>query len=701
MPLKTTAGDHGGAATKGRGATINIEGRFEKWAREQADDGWFQAPSEDERTKPETVVAIERVKTIITRNDSPDLGFDRSINPYRGCEHGCSYCASGDTLILMGDGRTKPLSEIRVGDEVYGTRHEGHYRRYAKSRVLAHWSSIKPAYRTTLEDGTELVTSGDHRFLTERGWKYVADTATLPQRAHLTTNNKLQGTGAFAEGPSENSEYRRGYLCGLIRGDAHLKSFVCVDDRRSHRVHTFRLALCDREALLRAQDYLFDFGIATQEFRFYAAQGRRRESNAIRATSKQRFEAIVKLIAWPSNPGSDWSKGFLAGIFDAEGSFSQTVWRVSNTDPEIIAWTSRCLTSLGFGFAIEHQVVRLRGGLREHLRFFHSTYPAIKRKLNLEGQAIKSDAKLRVVKVEPLGKAMRLFDITTETEDFIANGVVSHNCYARPSHGYLGLSPGLDFETRLFAKVNAAEKLREELAKPGYRVEPFAIGVNTDAYQPIEREYKITRSIFEVLLETRHPSFIITKSALIERDLDLLVPLAKDNLLGVTITLVTLDQGISRFLEPRTSAPSRRVKAIETLASAGIPVNVNIAPVIPFLTDAELETIMGTVKAAGARSAAYTLLRLPWEVKDIFRAWLETHFPLKAAHVMSRVRDMRGGRENDPNFGSRMHGQGEFGELLSQRYHKGIARFGLDAPWPELDCSRFVRPSPAGQKSLF
>ncbi|MGE5615710.1 MAG: PA0069 family radical SAM protein [Bacillota bacterium] len=303
--------------------------------------------------------------------------------------------------------------------------------------------------------------------------------------------------------------------------------------------------------------------------------------------------------------------------------------------------------------------------------------------------------------IEPLGKAMRLYDITTETGDFIANGIVSHNCYARPSHAYLGLSPGLDFETRLFAKTNAAEKLREELSKPNYRVEPIAIGVNTDAYQPIEREYRITRSVFEVLLEAKHPSFVITKSALIERDLDLLVPLALQNLLGVTITLVTLDHAISRHLEPRTTAPARRLKTIETLAAAGIPVNVNIAPVIPFLTDAELENIMEAVAAAGARSAAYTLLRLPWEVKDIFKAWLETHFPLKAAHVMSRVREMRGGRENDPNFVSRMHGQGEFGELLRQRYRKGIARFGLDKPWPELDCTKFKPPRLDGQQSLF
>ena len=709
MPLKTTAGNHG-AAAKGRGATINPEGRFEKLSRDEVDDGWFQeAP--DEPSRPKTVVAIEQVKTIITRNDSPDIGFDRSINPYRGCEHGCSFCAEGGTLILMADGRTRPLSEIRVGDEIYGTRRSGFYRRYTKTRVLAHWSSIKPAYRTTLEDGTTLITSGDHRFLTERGWKHVTGTEQgALRRPHLTISNKLMGTGAFAEGSVDTDDYRRGYLCGMIRGDGYLKSGECVSGARTYRIRDFRLALCDCEALLRAQDYLLDFGITTGEFQFQAAVGRRREMNAIRSSGQCRFDRITALIKWPVDPTADWSKGFLAGIFDAEGSFSQTVWRVANTDPAIISWVERCLDQFGFKHVIDHtphterkpiDQVRLKGGLREHLRFFHTVCPAITRKLNLEGQAIKSDAKLRVVSIEPLGKAMRLYDITTGTEDFIANGVVSHNCYARPSHAYLGLSPGIDFETRLFAKTNAAEKLREELAKPGYRCEPIAIGVNTDAYQPIERKYGITRSILEVLSEAHHPSYLITKSALIERDIDILASLAQRRLVSVTITIVTLDPEISRHLEPRTTAPARRLKAIEKLSAAGIPVNVNIAPVIPFLTDSELEAIMEAAAKAGAHSAAYTLLRLPWEVKDIFRAWLDAHYPLKAEHVMSRVRDMRGGRINDPNFGSRMHGQGEFGDLLRQRYRKGLARFGLDRPAGELDCSLFVPLSPSGQARLF
>jgi DNA repair photolyase len=711
MPLKTTAGHHG-AVAKGRGASINPEGRFEIYNREAAEDGWFQEP-EDAASKPKTVIAIEKAKSVISRHNSPDVGFAQSINPYRGCAHGCTYCISGDTPVLMGSGRTLPISELRVGDEIYGTRLEGHFRRYVKSTVLAHWSVIKPAFRTTLEDGTTFVTSGDHRFLTERGWKHVQDTHPI-QRPHLTTSNRLLGTGQFAEGPRENDNYRRGYLCGMIRGDGHLKSYEYHVRKRVDRVHGFRLALADPEALLRTQDYLEDFGIMTHEFQFLAAAGTHRAMHAIRSNSQANFLAIKSLVAWPADPSVEWSKGFLAGVFDAEGSFSQTVLRISNTDPEIIGWIGESLRRFGFRAVVKHvdtgrqkpiDVVRMIGGLQEHLRFFHTVRPAITRKLDITGQAIKtSGARLRVVSVEPLGRAMRLFDITTSTEDFIANGVVSHNCFARPSHAYLGLSPGLDFETRLSAKTNAAEKLREEFAKPGYRCEPLTIGVNTDAYQPIEREYKVTRSILEVASATYHPVSIITKSALVERDMDLLVPMAKRKLVNVTISITTLSNETSRRMEPRTSAPMRRLLAVKRLSEAGIPVNVNVAPVIPFLTDHELEPILEAAKEHGALSAHYTLVRLPWEVKDIFRAWLEAHFPLKAAHVMSRIHEMREGRDNDPNFGTRMTGTGLFAELLRQRYEKASKRLGLDHRHDydfELDTSVFVPPSLHGQKTLF
>jgi DNA repair photolyase len=274
-------------------------------------------------------------------------------------------------------------------------------------------------------------------------------------------------------------------------------------------------------------------------------------------------------------------------------------------------------------------------------------------------------------------------------------------CYARPSHGYLNLSPGLDFETRLFAKPEAAQLLRAELAKPSYRCSPIALGVNTDCYQPVERELKITRQILEVLAECRHPVSIVTKSVLIERDLDLLTRLARDDLVQVFISVTTLEAEVARKLEPRAASPRRRLQAIRALNEAGVPCGVFVAPVIPFLTDAELENVLQAAQAQGARTAAYTLLRLPYELKDLFKDWLLTHYPLKAEHVMSRLRGMRGGKENDSDFGSRFVGEGLFARLLMQRFHLACERLGLGWPEAGLDTTKFVRPNQGGQQSLF
>jgi DNA repair photolyase len=341
--------------------------------------------------------------------------------------------------------------------------------------------------------------------------------------------------------------------------------------------------------------------------------------------------------------------------------------------------------------------------LREHLRFFHRVDPAITRKLDIEGQAVKSEARLRVVAIEPLGKALRLYDITTETGDFIANGVVSHNCYARPSHAYRNLSPGIDFETRLFAKVNAAELLRKELSRPGYRCEVISLGANTDPYQPVEREWKITRGILEVCAEFNQPLGIVTKNALIERDIDILAPMAEKRLVNVFISCNNLDHDLARRLEPRCSAPRRRLEAMRRLSDAGIPVGVLVAPVIPFLTDHRIEPVLEAAWAHGARAAGYVLMRLPWEVKDLFKDWLTRHYPLKANHVMSRVHEMRGGRDNDPAFGSRMRGSGELADLLAQRFHIACKRLGFNGGRRNraLDTTVFKVPVRAGQLPLF
>jgi DNA repair photolyase len=250
-------------------------------------------------------------------------------------------------------------------------------------------------------------------------------------------------------------------------------------------------------------------------------------------------------------------------------------------------------------------------------------------------------------------------------------------CYARPSHAYLNLSPGLDFETRLFYKQDAARLLEQELAAPNYRCSPITIGANTDPYQPIEREYRVTRSIIEVLAKYRHPFSIITKSAMIERDIDLLAPLAADQLVYALISVTTLSNELKRTLEPRTASPAARLRAIRNLHEAGIPVGVMVAPIIPVLTDHELERILTAAVASGARSAAYVLVRLPYELKDLFREWLEHNEPLKAKHVMSRLQAMRGGKDNDSRFGVRQRGEGEYAALLAGRFSAACARLGL------------------------
>ena len=265
-------------------------------------------------------------------------------------------------------------------------------------------------------------------------------------------------------------------------------------------------------------------------------------------------------------------------------------------------------------------------------------------------------------------------------------------CYARPSHAYLDLSPGLDFETRLFAKTNAAELLRRELASSRHAVSCINIGANTDPYQPIERDYRITRSLLEVMLETRHPVALVTKNALVLRDLDLLGELARLNLVRVYISVTTLDAGLAQVLEPRASAPHRRLQAIARLREAGVPVGTLVAPLIPFVNDDELEAILAEVAGAGAEWAGYVMLRLPHEVKDLFRDWLEAHLPLRAARVMAAMQQMRGGRDNDPRFGARMTGQGTLALLLRRRFEVAASRLGLNREQAPLRCDLFQPP---------
>ena len=279
-------------------------------------------------------------------------------------------------------------------------------------------------------------------------------------------------------------------------------------------------------------------------------------------------------------------------------------------------------------------------------------------------------------------------------------------CYARPTHSYLNLSPGLDFETRIVAKVNAAQRLREAFAARHYVPLLLNIGSATDAYQPAERKLGITRSVIEVLSEHHHPFSLITKSAGVERDLDLIAPMAKRNLAAVYVSITTLDAALARVMEPRAASPERRLATIRRLAQAGVPVGVSVSPVIPFLNEPELERILEAAQGAGATSAFSVVIRLPWEVNPLFQQWLAQHFPDRAARVMARIREMRGGADNSSQFGERMTGSGVWAQLLRQRFQKASLRLGLQRRRVELDLTQFVRGGSAAaqapaQRSLF
>ncbi|NOZ32015.1 MAG: PA0069 family radical SAM protein [Alphaproteobacteria bacterium] len=275
-------------------------------------------------------------------------------------------------------------------------------------------------------------------------------------------------------------------------------------------------------------------------------------------------------------------------------------------------------------------------------------------------------------------------------------------CYARPTHGYLGLGAGLDFEREIFAKVNAAERLRAELGRKRYSVRPIAIGTNTDPYQPVEKSKAIMRAVLEVLAAAKHPVMITTKSALIVRDLDILSEMAKSNLVHVSVSVTSLDARLSRKLEPRAATPARRLAAIERLALAGVPVSVLAAPMIPAINDMELERILAAGASQGATSANFIVLRLPGEVKDLFREWLLAHYPNRVSHVMGLVRDMRGGRDNDPRFGTRMRGEGPYAFSLKRRFELCVARLGLGERPPPLRSDLFKAPEPVeAQLQLF
>ena len=638
-----------------------------------------------------------QAKSVVNRvPEASRMPFKWTINPYRGCQHACVYCLEGETPILMADGRTKPLAQLRAGDGIYGTVRRGGGREYVRTTVLAHWSTVKPAYRVLLEDGTQLVCSGDHRFLTERGWRYVTG-GGLRRRPHLSAGQPLMGTGGFAEPPKQTAAYRRGYLCGLIRGDGSDGHYSYPQlDRPADRTYLFRLPLAgheNREGLARTAGYLARAGIGCVGFSFTeetgtAGRAGRRELTAVRTGSAEQVRALNWLLDWPDHPAPDWHKGFLAGIFDAHGSYRDGILRLAPADPAINGWLVFSLESLGFGFAVERPAgracVRVRGGLGEALRFFHTVDPAVTARRSIEAAAVETGDGLRVSGVERLGLQVPMYDITTGTGDFIANGVVSHNCFARKSHTYLDFDAGADFNTRVVVKVNAPELVRKKMASPSWQGEHISVGMNVDCYQRAEGRYQLMPGIISALRDAANPFSILTKGTLILRDIELLAEAAEVTEVGLNVSAGFVDKDLWRSIEPGTPAPARRLEACAALNERGLRCGVLMGPVVPFLSDspAQLDAAVRQIAAAGATHVMPIVLHLRTGTREWFFAWLRAKHP----ELVDRYLDLYGHGAYAPKaYQNRIAGQVR---ELAEKHGIGRARPAAASSRPVLTAPR-------------
>ena len=594
-----------------------------------------------------------QARSVVNRvPEASRMPFRWTINPYRGCQHACVYCLEGETPILMADGRTRPLAEVRVGDGIYGTVRRGGDRAYVRTTVLAHWSTVKPAYRVVLADGTQLVCSGDHRFLTERGWRYVtgARFGGLRRRPHLSAGHALMGTGGFAEPPKQTAGYRRGYLCGLIRADgsiAHYSYPRC--NPAADRSYLFRLAqarTASRAIRARTADYLARAGIGCADFTFTeepgcmeagtVLPGTRRRVTAIRTAGPDQARTLEWLLSWPDHPGPDWRRGFLAGCFDARGGYHDGVLRICPADPEAAGWLVSSLRSLGLAAVREPARllgapagIRLSAGPGDLVKFCRAVDPAGAPPGAIEGRPVGTHDGLRVVAAEPLGLDVPMYDITTGTGDFIANGVVSHNCFARNSHTYLDLDSGADFNTRVVVKVNAPELVRKKMASPSWAGEHIAMGTNVDCYQRAEGRYQLMPGIIGALRDAANPFSILTKGTLILRDIELLAEAAEVTEVGLNVSAGFVDKDLWRSIEPGTPAPGRRLEACATLNERGLRCGVLMGPVVPFLSDspAQLDEAVRLIAAAGARHVMPIVLHLRPGTREWFFSWLRAQHP--------------------------------------------------------------------------
>ncbi|MEW2385345.1 intein-containing Rv2578c family radical SAM protein [Micromonospora sp. NPDC047707] len=517
-----------------------------------------------------------RAKSIINRVPGASrVPFEWTINPYRGCSHACVYCVSGDTPILMADGRQRQLRDVEIGDRIFGTERRGGRRRYVVTTVRAKWSTVKPAYRLTLDDGTTLVASGDHRFLSDEGWRYVAPGAG--RRRRLVPGERLLGTGSFAEGHKDSADHDRGHHHATSAGRPPPPG--------------------------RAGD---------------------------------RAEK-------PDAPTDEWLLGLLAGAYDRAGRPNSGALRIGLPDCDLFHDVTAALEHFGFTFVREdHNLpggprqLRLTGGLRERLRFLHLTGAASGRLV--EGAPVPRVTAPRVTAVEPLGVELPLFDITTGTGDFIANGVVSHNCFARNTHTYLDLDAGADFDRKVIVKVNAGELVRRELAAPRWRGAHVAMGTNVDCYQRAEGRYQLMPQIIGALRDFANPFSILTKGTLILRDLSLLRQAAEVTRVGISYSVGFVDERLWRAVEPGTPSPRRRLDAVRRLTDAGFAVGVLMAPILPGLSDDDesIDATVSAIAAAGAASVTPLALHLRPGAREWYARWLGREFP----HLVPRYREL-------------------------------------------------------------
>ena len=674
---------------RGRGTQAAPPNRFESAAfAPDPDEGFDDELAPDPRTQ----FLRDGSRSALSHNDSPDVGFDVSINPYRGCEHGCVYCLSPETPVLHSDMSGRPLGEVRIGDVLVGFEELPVPRSTRKLRpavVERVWWSQRETLRLETRHG-QVVATAEHRWLLARNFRWR-------RTEQLDTEKCLRRIPVDA-GPRFDEDYRAGYLAGLSLGDGTFRYRPgWRSDKLGFPAAYWRVALADREPLDRTVEYLESFGLQGGIRRFDGGPASRRPMSKVEIRSLGAL-ALLDKILHVERTSASYRRGFLAGFFDAEGHAGSSL-RISQVDLGVLERVRRYGASLGFELRLERQegrasTLRLVGSTAERMRFFAAVRPAIRRKLESVFGREPAWVPEPIDAIERAG-ARDVVDIQTSTGTFFAAGMATHNCYARPTHEYLGFSAGLDFETKIVVKHELPELLRGALSRPSWRPQVIGISGVTDAWQPVERKLRLTRRALEVLADFRNPCSAITKSRLVARDVDVFQELARHQAVSVSLSLTSLDPDLARKMEPRAAQPRPRLAAVEALARAGVPVGVNLGPIVPGLTDHEIPALVAAAAGAGARWVGWLLLRLPFAVKDLFSAWLADHYPDRREKVLHRIQAVRGGALNATQFGVRHRGVGIFAEQIGELVALARRRHGLDAHGPSLSTTAFRRPGGA------